>query len=312
LGQPGILFYFWIHFIFFGHLVSFSDERFRIHIAGNEQILDDQRFLNINIKYHFADRNMERTTEIYSVLWLGTGIMLFLAFGLIFLVLFYQNYFTRMKRKEAEQLLLVSLESEKNERQRIAADLHDSVSGDLVAIRNYLSIMKKNDNGEIEGSVIDELREGIENALENTRQVSYKLMPPLLDSFGLAAAVTDYYERLAQKTGISFVVETNDEGEPKPEIAYELFRVIQEFTTNMLKYGEIANCRVSMSTQKDQFVIEIIDDGRPFHFHNAMEQSTGMGLKNISTRLKVIGAVLTQREQLSGNHFIIILKPISC
>jgi signal transduction histidine kinase len=238
--------------------------------------------------------------------------MLFLAFGLIFLVLFYQNYFAKMKRREAEQLLLVSLESEKNERQRIAADLHDSVSGDLVAIRNYLAIMKKSNAREMEASVIDELREGIENALENTRQVSYKLMPPLLNSFGLAAALIDYYDRLTQKTAIPFTVESDEKTELKPEIAYELFRVIQEFSTNMLKYGEISNCKVGIARLQDNFTIEIIDDGKPFHFDKAMEQSSGTGLKNIATRLKVIGAVLTQREKSDGNHFIITLKQTSC
>ena len=252
---------------------------------------------------------MERTTEIHSVLWLGTGIMLFLAFGLIFLVLFYQNYFARMKRKEAEQLLFVSLESEKNERKRIAADLHDSVSGDLVAIRNYLVILKKNEG--LDGSVFDELQEGVENALQNTRQVSYKLMPPLLDTFGLAAAVKDYFERLSQKTAVAFTINNGEQPQLADEISYELFRVIQELATNMLKYGNVKSCQVIIEGKRD-IAVNIIDDGTPFHFHRALEQSSGTGLKNIASRLKVIGATLEQKEKSNGNHFVITLKGKSC
>ena len=86
--------------------------------------------------------------EIKSVFWIGTFVMLFFACCLIFLVLFYKNYFFRMKQKETELLLKTSLESEKNERQRIAADLHDSVSSDLSAIRNYLTIILRGEKDE--------------------------------------------------------------------------------------------------------------------------------------------------------------------
>jgi signal transduction histidine kinase len=251
---------------------------------------------------------LERTDQINSVLWLGTAIMLFLGFVLISLVLFYRNFLSIMRRKEAEQLLLVSLESEKNERRRIAADLHDSVSGDLVAIRNYLTILQKSGNVSIDNSIFDELREGVENALQNTRQVSYKLMPPLLDSFGLAAAVSDNFERLYHKTSVQFSVEHDDSAELPAEISYELFRIIQEFTTNMLKYGSISVCKVKIYELQGSIFINIADDGDPFRFDKMLKKTSGTGLKNISSRLKVIGATLTQRQMEKGNDFIITLK----
>jgi signal transduction histidine kinase len=234
--------------------------------------------------------------------------MLFLGSVLISLALYYKNYLSRMKREEAENLLLVSLESSKSERRRIAADLHDSVSGDLVAIRNYLSILKKSGETKIDASILDELREGVENALQNTRQVSYKLMPPLLDTLGLASAVNDYFERLAPKTAIQFSVEHDDSPELPHEISYELFRTIQEFTTNMLKYGNATVCKVKIYELQGTVFVNIADDGQPFNFYEMLKKSNGTGLKNISARLKVIGAILTQRVMDKGNDFLITLK----
>ena len=234
--------------------------------------------------------------------------MLFLAFGLISLALFYKNYLARMKREEAENLLSVSLESEKNERRRIAADLHDSVSGDLVAIRNYLSILQKAGPENIDNSTLGELREGVENALHNTRQVSYKLMPPMLDTFGLAAAVTDYFERLEQKTSVEFSVESDAINELSQEIAYEIFRIIQEFTTNMLKYGNASRCKLKIYELQGASFISLSDNGQPFDFHAVAAETSGTGLKNIASRLKVIGATLTQRQLEHGNDFLITLK----
>ncbi len=253
---------------------------------------------------------MERTTQIDSVFWLGTAIMMFLAFGIIFLVLFYQNYFSRMKQREAEHLLKVSLESEKNERKRIAADLHDSVSGDLVAIRNYLIILQKQ-GGAIDKTTFDELREGVDNALQNTRQVSYKLMPPLLDTLGLASAISDHFERLTKKTSAVFRA-SGTNPELSSEIAYELFRIIQEFATNMLKYGDISECDVTLSEAAGNLSIEIKDDGKPYDFNKVLAASSGTGLKNITSRLKVIGAALHQQHTVKGNHFAITLKHKKC
>lgn len=250
---------------------------------------------------------MERTTEINSVFWIGTFVMLFLAFGLISLVLFYQNYFSKMKRKEAEQLLRVSLDSEKNERKRIAADLHDSVAADLSAIKNYLVLLQKtNDIKDIAG--FGEIKESVDNALENTRLISYKLMPPLLETFGLVAAVQDSFERLNHKTAIPFILRSEKAPSLSTNVSYELFRIIQEFTTNMIKYGKVSVCHVNISESDSSIFIEIRDDGKKYNFMESLKASKGSGLQNINSRLKVINADLAQQETVEGNHFIITLK----
>ena len=86
---------------------------------------------------------MEGKNDINSIFWIGTFIMLFLAFGLLYMAAFYQRHFAKMRQKETEALLKTALESEKNERQRIAKDLHDSVQGDLSAVRNYVALLSK-------------------------------------------------------------------------------------------------------------------------------------------------------------------------
>lgn len=252
---------------------------------------------------------MEGTSEIKSVFWIGTILMLLLAFGLLFLVLFYQNYFSKMKRKETELLLKTSLESEKQERQRIAADLHDGVSGDLNAIRNYLTVLHKGESDLKKQELFIEIRKGVEAAIENTRLVSYKLMPPLLETFGFVVALQDYFERLTQSTTIPFIVVSKEvDFGFSSSAGYELFRVIQEFTTNMLKYGNIESCHVVLYTLDELVCIEIIDDGEPFEFKVLFATSKGTGIKNINSRLKIIDAELMQRQVVVGNHFVITLK----
>ena len=81
---------------------------------------------------------MEGENELKSIIFIGTFLMLFLAFGLLFMVLFYQRHLAKIKKRETELLLKTALKSEKKERKRIAKDLHDAIQSDLNAIRIML------------------------------------------------------------------------------------------------------------------------------------------------------------------------------
>jgi len=206
--------------------------------------------------------------------------MLVFAFGLIFISLFYNNYIIKIKRKEAELLLKASLESEKKERERIAADLHDSVSSDLSAIRNYLAVLLKVETDDEKVTLFEELKVGVETAIENTRMISYKLMPPLLEKLGFIEALNDYLKRLSKQTSLSFTVQLNEDVfELDKMVSYELFRVVQEFTTNMLKYGSVSNCVVIPYVIGNTLFVELIDDGLSYDFKKELVSSQGTGLK---------------------------------
>lgn len=251
---------------------------------------------------------MEKPEEIEVILWSGTAMMILLVVAVIFLALYYQNHVLKIKKNEAELLLKAAIVSEKKERQRIAADLHDGVAGDLNAIKNYLIVLKKGEQDIRRQQLFAELKNGIEVALENTRAVSYKLMPSLLEHGGFVVTMEDYFARLSRNTSRSFTVECKDNNiRIKSEIGYELLRIFQEFTTNMLKHGHITTCSVIIYRMQEKIHIEIIDDGEPYNFTNMATQSIGTGLTNINFRLKVLGAELQQRDVVVGNHFLITL-----
>lgn len=246
--------------------------------------------------------------EIVSLFWIGTFVMLFLAFGLIVLVVSYQRHFFRMKREEAENMLKASLESEKNERARIAADLHDGVSGDLSAIRNYLTILSKKETLPANIEMFNDIKESIENALQNTRAVSHNLLPPLLETEGLVPALKNYLEGIGNKTGIAFKISGDTVLDVQALASYQLFRVFQEFTTNMIKYGKVTEVQLIFENSMDFLRIDIEDNGISFNFKENLAKPDASGLKNISSRLHVIGAEVVQQPLPAGNHFTITLK----
>lgn len=252
---------------------------------------------------------MESSTGIISGFWIGTFVMLFLVFGLLFMAVFYQKQFAKMRQKETELLLKTALQSEKMERQRIAKDLHDSVQGDIGAVRNYVALLAKNITELPALDLLNVIKDALGQTAENTRLISYKLMPPLLETAGFSAAVRDHFERLSASTGKKFSMQCDI---PKLSIpsdqAYELFRIVQEFTQNMLKYGSITECKLFIYETEDGISLELVDDGNFFDFKASYSQSKGSGLSNITSRLTSIDADLMQREVLEGNHFVITIN----
>lgn len=231
--------------------------------------------------------------------------MLSFVFALVIMVLAYQRHFFKIKKKEAALMLETAFVSEMKERQRVAADLHDSVLGDLGAVRVYLSILKK-EYGDSES--FKEVDEAIAHAIQNTRFISHNLMPPLLESQGFAAVLREHFERLSVKTHIHFEVNESAAIEIDPLQLYALYRIVQEFGNNIVKYSQASVCQVALAVEQGVFSITITDDGDAYDFENCLKKSTGLGLQNIKSRLKTIGATLHQEQVPVGNKFTIALK----
>ncbi|MDT0294845.1 sensor histidine kinase [Mesonia ostreae] len=254
---------------------------------------------------------MEYESGLKLFFWIGTAIMVGLTLMVLLLTVIYQKKVHKIKQKEAENLLRVSLESEKRERKRVASDLHDSVMGDLNAIRNYMTVLSNEEqhSASPQNPLLQEVETALRKMQENIQEISYNLMPPLLESSGLTSTLENYFDRIKKwnKLNITAKYQSNDIAIPS-SIAYELYRIVQELTTNMLKYGKIRNITFSIEKDENILTITVIDDGVPFDFYKNLKNSSGMGLKNIMSRLKQVEASLVQVSVDKGNKIVISLK----
>lgn len=78
----------------------------------------------------------------------------------------------------------------------------------------------------------------------------------------------------------------------------------------MIKHGKAQEISMAISLNENTVCCEISDDGLPFDFKKNIQSSLGMGLKNISSRIKHIEAKLVQVPEQKGNKFQIILKSV--
>lgn len=252
---------------------------------------------------------MENETGLKLIFWISTSAMLLFTLAFLFVTLIYHKRAYKQRQRESENLLKASLESEKRERKRIAADFHDSVSGDLNAIRNYITILDQKEESAFNKTILQEIKSGLDHTLSNIQHISYNLMPPLLETSGLVPALIDYFERLKKLNNTIIIFHYYQKSIPvSSSDAYELYRITQELTSNMLKHGKVSLIDFSIQKNGEIIEIKIVDDGTSFNLYQSLRDTSGMGLKNILSRAKLIGASVVQIPIDKGNTIVIHLK----
>src|ERR1700759_3139256 len=141
---------------------------------------------------------------ISLVLFMGTLGMLVLTIGLILFIIFHQRkvirYQMRLQKLEQNQqkmLLNASIRMQEEERQRIAADLHDDAGPLLATARLYLNENLVNLDKATQLQSIYSAKQIIDDTIQLIRNISHSLLPPTLKNFGLESAVNDVFQKIS-------------------------------------------------------------------------------------------------------------------
>ncbi|HKH45428.1 MAG TPA: sensor histidine kinase [Thermoanaerobaculia bacterium] len=192
---------------------------------------------------------------------------------------------------------------QEDERRRLARELHDGLGQTLTALTNQLErLQKKLDgriSGELSGDLSAHLADSVDmarSALNETRELSRLLRPPVLDDLGLTAALSWLARTLEQRTGLR--AELTLEGLAErldPDLETLVFRLIQEALTNVLRHAGVDRAEVTVSRAGGFLALRIADAGRGFEFQAAFagsESTAGSGLRGMRDRLELFGGRL--------------------
>lgn len=197
-----------------------------------------------------------------------------------------------LEKKELEllhqkQLLEENLLVQEKERQRIGGELHDDISSQLNLMAFDLNLLKQtlSKNPE-EKEIYNHLFSLIVKANDNSRKIAHHLYPPLLEKFGLNAAldelISDY--NFADQLNLS-VVNTTTFNIIKKESQLHIYRIFQELINNSIKHGAAKNITISIIKLPTLISIKYTDDGIGFDMEKYALKKTGLGLKNIENRI---------------------------
>jgi signal transduction histidine kinase len=261
------------------------------------------------------------TSGISSVLFLGTLGMLVLTIGLIMFIIFHQRkvirYQMRLQQMEQEQqqiLLKASIHLQEEERQRIAADLHDDAGPLLATARLYLNENLVNQDKGSQLQSIYQARQILDDTIQLIRNISHSLMPPTLKNFGLESAINDMAQKISGSGTINASSRFHDyKDRLKQEKELIVYRIVQELINNILKHSNSSFIHLTQNSHGENFLLRIHHDGRGIvqsDFEKLNKSSIGLGLKNISSRLRVVqGSIFFEKDSSQTYYKVTIEIP---
>ncbi|MGI5915301.1 MAG: PAS domain S-box protein [Anaerolineae bacterium] len=221
------------------------------------------------------------------------------------------------QREELRALTGRLAEAEESERRRVAQELHDQVGQTLSVLGINLSFLRAQMPAELldtMGSHLDDSMGLLEQAIDRTRNVMADLRPPVLDDYGLVAALRWYGVQFATRTGISVNIEGT---EPSPRldapVEIGLFRIAQEALTNVAKHARARNVTITVNEDEDRGVLclTVVDDGIGFNPIKPDERNDhrGWGLLSMNERAEAVGGRLhIESSPGKGTQLVVEVK----
>ncbi|HEY4784340.1 MAG TPA: sensor histidine kinase, partial [Chthoniobacterales bacterium] len=208
------------------------------------------------------------------------------------------------------------LQSQDDERRRIARELHDSIGQTLAALSMNLSGVRadidrltktKDTLTDSEGLVLEMSKE--------VRTISHLLHPPLLDEAGLSSALRWYVDGFAQRSKITVDLDCPDDfGRLPREVETAAFRVVQECLTNIHRHSESPAAKIRLRHFDNEVVVEVEDKGKGIPADKLDQMASvgipGVGITGMRERVRQLGGNL-EISSISTGTTIVARLPVS-
>ncbi|MCB0668197.1 MAG: tetratricopeptide repeat protein [Saprospiraceae bacterium] len=216
-----------------------------------------------------------------------------------------QNQKIDQLENEKKILAMASMiEGQENERTRIAKDLHDGLGVLLSSVRRQVQNIHKEIEKLTELDIIGDTEKLINTACEEVRRISHDMMPDALMNLGLAEAIKDLAYQIEFDHGIKTHV-IIPEIELREITSINIYRIIQEFCNNTIKYANASNIYLRLIKTPSALKINLADDGVGFDLTEAKSKS-GVGIKSIQSRVKYLNGFL-DIEATNGTSYDIVI-----
>jgi signal transduction histidine kinase len=237
--------------------------------------------------------------------WWFIALEVLAAAALVSLILYYR--ISRLQQAQAAQHIFSRqlISSQESERQRIAAELHDSLGQRLIIISNLaqLSLRAQAKGSAAIAETVQEIGAEAALAIQETREISYNLRPLQLDRLGLTKAVETLIRTVSSASGIKInaTVDNIDDAVPD-ELRINFYRIVQESLNNVMKHSGASEAEVTVLRDAEHLVLSVRDNGVGFSPGSRPVKGSmnGFGLTGMEERASSLGGSFRIRS--TSNH----------
>ena len=207
------------------------------------------------------------------------------------------------EREKLEQLTMKLLVSQEEERGKISRELHDEAGQLLSTLKINLDMIKKRlsvGSDSIEELIVKSIQLVDQSSLE-IKRICTNLLPSVLESLGLEAALASYIEGFKETYGIMAEFNSCEIKKRLPfEIERVIYRVVQESLNNIAKHAGATQLRINLIDTPSSIIATIEDNGAGFDVKKTLsskETSRGLGLLGIKERVSLVKGKVTIKSE---------------
>ena len=229
-------------------------------------------------------------------------VFLLIILAILILVFMISFFYFRLRRKQVmkQKLIEAVINTEENERKRIARDLHDGLGPVLSAINLYIQAYIDAKEPEKE-TIQKKLQQVVLGAIDDVSRIAQNISPYILEKQGIRAALINFIVPLNNSSHIkvNFTCTVNERFEKNKELT--IYRSINELISNTLKHAGASKIILHVFLRGNILVVDFSDDGKGFQ--TDLTNSKGMGLYNIKTRMDTFGGkMILDSSSGTGTH----------
>jgi signal transduction histidine kinase len=200
------------------------------------------------------------------------------------------------------------------ERRRIAGDIHDQLGGDLTGISSHLSVAISSNSklGLMPNKNLESALSIVSGAMKTVRMTINELRLPMLDNFGIWAALRWYSSEIEDRSELSceFVIDQLSElTEIDPDLTTAIFRIVQEATTNVIRHANASMVTIQVRVRDGELLVEVLDDGIGMTTDQSSKLNS-MGLAGMRERARYLGGRLEVTSTPGEGTRVALLIPL--
>lgn len=227
--------------------------------------------------------------------WMGVLISFMIIVGVVLIrELFYSLKKAELDRVRTERRVLNAIiNTEENEKKRFAKDLHDGLGPLLSTVKMSLSALSEKIKDKTGVTILNNTQHLVNESINTIKDISNNLSPHVLLNFGLSSALSAFTSKINQTKAISIDFKSNMENqrlENDKEVV--IYRATCELINNSIRHSGASKIEIELNKHDKFITLQFYDNGRGFDTSILnREESRGMGLSNIETRVRSIEGV---------------------
>jgi len=223
----------------------------------------------------------------------------------------------RDSQRRLKEFSRKSIEALEADRKAVSRELHDSIGGNLAAIKFAMeSIVKKiAEKPDAATTSLEKTISHLAETIKECKRISASLRPEIIDDRGLLPTIDWHTRQFSQHYNKIKIIQQLDVDEREvPELLkIVIYRVIQEALNNAAMHSKADTIYIRLKKSGNYFEAEVEDNGRGFDFKevsNCSDRSSGFGLKSMRERVEIIGGSFSVHSLMGAGTRVRIAVPV--